>query len=141
MIINLLLVPEMGPTLKYQGPTILWALFIFIMCTIKLGKIEGSPLFFPGFDKLVHCGFYFVFVIFYCNGLIRQHHPDGLPYKYVAIVLILAIAYGGTIEILQWLVFTWREGEWGDLFADSVGACMGMFSVLIISGAVKHVKK
>jgi VanZ family protein len=127
--------------LKYYGPTILWALFIFILCAIKLGSITQAPIFFPGFDKLVHCGFYFVFVIFYCNGLIRQHNYTQLAFKWILMIIAIAVLYGGAIELLQLWVFTWRSGELGDLFADTVGACMGGFGVLVISAAVNDVKK
>jgi len=126
---------------KYYWPAILWALFIFILCTIKLGSVEGSPLFFPGFDKLVHCGFFFVFVIFYANGLVRKHKWVTFPFKYAVIVLLAAMFYGGAIEILQATVFTWRDGDWNDFFADSVGASMGIFSILVISAAFGHDKK
>ena len=126
---------------KYYGPAILWALFIFIMCTIHLGKIAESPVFFPGFDKLVHCGFFFVLVVFYCNGLIRQQCEPYLPYKGIILFTVIAIAYGGAIELLQLLVFTWRDGEWNDLLADAVGAAMGAFSVLVTFSALRYVKK
>ena len=126
---------------KYYGPAILWALFIFIMCTIKLGKVTESPMFFPGFDKLVHCGFFFVLVVFYCNGLIRKLLPLPLSYKWVITVTIIAIIYGGIIELLQLTIFTWRSGEWNDLFADAVGASMGAFSIIITVNALRYVKK
>jgi hypothetical protein len=131
----------MNRRLKYQGPTILWALFVFGMCTAKLGKVEDSPLFFPGFDKLVHCGFFLVFVIFYSFGVIRQHNFSRFPFKYALLIFAIAIIYGGSIELLQWKVFTWRDGDWNDLFADSVGAGMGLFGVLITSLGFKYVKK
>ena len=131
----------MNRILKYHGPTILWALFIFTLCTMRLGKIENSPIFFPGFDKLVHCGFFFVLVVFYCNGILRQHNYTRLPFKYIAMVFAIAILYGGSIELLQWKVFTWRDGDWNDLFADTVGASMGLFGVLITAAATDHDKK
>jgi VanZ family protein len=127
--------------IKYYWPAILWALFIFTLCTIKLGGVEGSPIFFPGFDKLVHCGFFFVFVIFYANGLIRRRRLTTFPLKFSFIVLLSAMFYGGAIEILQATVFTWRDGDWNDFFADSVGASMGIFSILVISAAFGHDKK
>ncbi len=126
--------------LKYQRLTILWALFILTMCSISLGHIGDSHLFFPGFDKLTHCGFFFVLVVFCCSGLIKQQNITCLSYKSLAIITISAILYGGLIELLQLTIFTWRSGEWGDLFADSVGACMGTFSVLIIERAISHGK-
>src|ERR1035437_1819898 len=101
---------------KYYKPAILWTLFIFIMCSIKLGKVGDSPLFFPGFDKLVHCGFFFVLVVFYSSGLLRQQSQRSLSYKYTITITATAILYGGLIELLQFTVFTWRSGAWGDLF-------------------------
>ena len=119
----------------------MWAIFIFTLCTIKLGGVEDSPLFFAGFDKLVHCGFFFVFAIFYANGLIRKHNWVRFPFKYAVIILLAAMFYGGAIELLQWKVFTWRDGDWNDFFADSVGASMGIFSILVIAAAFGHDKK
>jgi VanZ family protein len=127
--------------LKYYWPAILWAFFVFTLCTISLGSISESPLFFPGFDKLVHCGFFFVFVIFYAYGLIRQHNMPVYSFKYAIIVMLIAMFYGGAIELLQWKIFTWRDGDWNDFFADTVGAGMGTFGVLIISAAFRHDKK
>jgi hypothetical protein len=106
------------------------------MCSISLGKGGKLPLFFPGFDKLTHCGFFFVLVIFCCNGIIRQQNIKHFSYKTGAIVTIFAVVYGGLIELLQLTIFTWRSGEWGDLFADALGACMAIFSVLITDRAI-----
>jgi VanZ family protein len=125
---------------KYHLPAILWALFIFILCAIKLGSISESPIFFPGFDKLVHCGLFFGLVVFYSNGLIRKRGIDYLTYSKALLIILVAIAYGGAIELLQLFIFTWRSGEWNDLFADTVGACMGIFSVLLTIKAVKNGK-
>jgi len=131
----------MNRTLRYQGLTILWALFVFAMCTVKMGHIGESTLFFPGFDKLVHCGFFFVFVVFCSNGITRQHNYPILPFKYAIGITIGAILFGGSIELLQKYVFTWRDGEWDDLFADTVGVFMGMYSVLITAASVSNGKK
>ncbi|MDP9048759.1 MAG: VanZ family protein [Bacteroidota bacterium] len=109
------------------------------MCTIKLGEAGNSPLFFAGFDKLVHCGFFLVLVVFYCCGLLRQQLS--LSYKSIIIFTAVAILYGGIIELLQNYVFTWRTGDWADLFADSVGAAMGAFSVSVVVYGMGYVKK
>jgi VanZ family protein len=131
----------MKAILKYQRLTILWALFIFLMCSIKIGdNITHQSLFFPGFDKLVHSGFFFMLVILWCNGVIRQQNARLLSYKSAIIVTIISILFGGLIELLQLTIFTWRSGEWPDLFADAVGACMGIFSVMLIAKAVNYEK-
>ena len=127
--------------LKYQRLTILWALFIFIMCNADFGSTGKSHLFFPGFDKLVHCGFFFMLALLSGNGYIRQQNSGALSYKAATAIITIAILYGGIIELLQLWVFTWRGAEWGDLFADTVGIGMAIFSILVTTGAVKYVKK
>jgi len=81
------------------------------------------------------------FVIFCSFGLIRQQKLTGFPFKYALLIFAIAVIYGGSIELLQWKVFTWRDGDWNDLFADSLGAGMGLFGVLITALGFKYVKK
>ena len=126
---------------KYQWPTVLWAILIFTLCSINMGSVGESHLFFPGFDKLVHCGFFFVIIVFSINGFLRQQNKGQLSYTAAGVITLGAILFGGLIELLQLTIFTWRSADWNDVFADSVGACMGIFSILITIGAVKHEKK
>ena len=126
---------------KYQRPTVLWALFVLVMCSIKIGdNITNEPLFFPGFDKLVHTGFFFLLVILWCNGIIRQQKDRLISYKTAAMVTFITILFGGLIELLQLTIFTWRSGEWGDFASDGIGACMAAFSIVIIERALRHEK-
>lgn len=126
--------------LKYQRLTILWALFILIICAVNLGPVGHSSIFFTGFDKVTHCGLFFVLVVFCCNGIIRQQKVKFLSYNTAIVITLLATAYGGLIEILQLTIFTWRSGEWGDFFSDGIGASMAAFSILIIERAFGHEK-
>jgi hypothetical protein len=131
----------MDTLFKYYGLTILWALFIFIMCTIKLGSISESPLFFPGFDKLVHCGFIYGLVGLWSQGYLRKHPRSGIPYKQLLIILLMSVLFGGLIELLQWKVFTWRDGDWADFSADSIGGLMATAAVLLAFNALSNEKK
>ena len=131
----------MNSFLKYYGLTLLWALFIFIMCTINLGSVSESPMFFTGFDKLVHSGFIFVLVVLWFDGFTRQQSPRLISYKRLAVILMVAIAYGGIIELLQWKVFTWRDGDWADFFSDAIGGSMGAFSIIVTANALSNEKK
>jgi|SRR5476649_2523579 VanZ family protein len=131
----------MEQSAKHYRPAIVWALFILLMCSIKLDGIASSPIFFPGFDKLVHCGFFFVLVILWCYGLIRNRSGRTLLFIPLLLIIFFSVVYGGAIELLQNYLFTWRSGEWGDLFADTVGATMGGFSVLITFNATRYAKK
>ncbi|MFD2863427.1 VanZ family protein [Mucilaginibacter antarcticus] len=130
----------MKAQLKYHRLTILWALFIFIICNLDLGGVGKSHLFFEGFDKLTHCGLFFVLVVFYCNGYLHNARRDTLTPGTAFLVTVVVVVYGAVIELLQLYVFTWRGAEWADLFCDTVGACMATFCILVITTAVKNVK-
>lgn len=131
---------KMKILLKYQGPAFLWALLILILCSVSFGSVGHSHLFFAGFDKLVHCGLFFVLAVFMCNGIIREHNPVNFTVVTALKVFVLALCYGALIEVLQLFVFTWRGAEWADLFSDSVGAGMAVFSTLVILFASKNAK-
>jgi VanZ family protein len=122
----------MKQALKYQRPAIWWALFIFVLCNIYFSPSVGkSGLFFPGFDKLTHCGLFFVLSIFIGSGIIRQYGKRQFTLYVATKIFIVAVIYGGIIELLQLYVFTWRGAEWADLFCDSVGAGMAIFGILV----------
>jgi VanZ family protein len=125
---------------KYQRPAVWWALFIFVMCSISFGSVAKSHLFFAGFDKLVHCGLFFVFSAFAGSGLIRQYGTRRFTLASGIKVFCFAILYGGLIELVQLYIFTWRSGEWADLFADAVGAGMGVFGILVTLYASANAK-
>ncbi|WP_162996729.1 VanZ family protein [Mucilaginibacter kameinonensis] len=128
--------------LKYHGPAILWALFVLVICSVHLDSVDKSPLFFEGFDKLTHCGLFFTLIVLVCFGVIRQQKPKRLTYTGMFIIWIVSIIFGGLIEILQVSIFTWRTGDWNDLFCDVLGACMGVFSVMLTIEAIgKNEKK
>jgi VanZ family protein len=115
--------------LKYQKLTLGWALFVLIMCNMKMGAVSHSPMFFEGFDKMVHCGFFFMFTVLAIHGVIAQHR--NFNFGTAVKMFVVAIAFGAAIEILQLYIFTWRSGEWNDLFADTVGAGMATFSSIM----------
>jgi VanZ family protein len=130
----------MTATLKYQKLTLLWALFVLILCCAPIGNVEHTPgqFFFPGFDKLVHCGLFFVFTVALANGLLRRYHI--LSVTQALVVFVTGVAFGGLIELLQRYVFTYREGDWSDLFADAVGAGMAAFCILVTLSATRYEK-
>lgn len=130
----------MSTNLRYYWPAILWAFFILVICNISVEKLGEPPRFFEGFDKLTHCGLFFVMTIFYSSGYLRQHRLTLLPPGAIIYIPLAIIFYGGVIELLQQYIFTWRSGDWWDLFADAVGTFMGMFGILITTTSVKNAK-
>ena len=131
----------MSSKFKYYRPAILWALFILIICSIPMGGVGESHLFFPGFDKLVHCGLFAVLAVLYCAGSIRRWNTHTIRIEIAIKNTIVLISYGALIEMLQKYFFTWRSGNWDDLFADTVGTCIGIFGVLITTNAINRNEK
>ncbi len=120
-------------SLKYQYLSILWAIFVVILC--EMPPTDTSKVgftFFEGFDKLAHTGFFFVLTVFLFYGKIRQQ--ASYSYRPLTILKILGITFflGAGIEILQLEVFTYRSAEWWDLFADMTGVGMGIFSYIFL---------
>lgn len=124
--------------MKYYGPAILWAFFILIICAIPMGSVGESPMFFAGFDKLVHCGLFFVLSILYCWGSIRKWNTRSIRIEIAMKNTVVLLSYGALIEVLQSRIFTWRSGDWNDLLADTIGGCMGIFGVLVTSNALNY---
>jgi len=120
-------------TLRYQYLSIIWAIFVVVICEMPpIGSNELGFTFFEGFDKLAHTGFFFVLTVFLFYGKIRQQ--ASYSYRSLTILKILGITLilGAGIEILQLEVFTYRSAEWWDLFADMTGVGMGIFSYIFL---------
>lgn len=125
--------------LKNYWPAIVWAFFVLIICDMSLGKAGESHLFFKGFDKLTHTGLFFVLTILVSYGLIKNTGKMNLATGLA--VFTGGVIFGGLIEILQLYIFTWRSGEWADLFCDTVGIGMGLFAVFTLQKAGKEDEK
>ncbi|TAE41162.1 MAG: VanZ family protein [Sphingobacteriales bacterium] len=117
--------------LKSQLPSILWALLVFTLCNMPINNMGNTFSYFEGFDKLVHLGFFFVLavLIFWgrINSLKNYHLISDLT-----IAVLVTFCFGSGIELLQWKVFTYRSGDWWDLFADMLGVAMAIFAYILL---------
>jgi VanZ family protein len=78
----------------------------------------GLPL-----DKLVHLGLFLGLT----GSWLRALPPGRTRDKtWIAAVVIAAIAFGGLLELIQSLPAIGRDGEWGDLLADALGALLSL---------------
>lgn len=91
-----------------------------------------------GGDKIAHFGAYFVFVIlwsFTCKmNLIEAYRKENL--KYVAVSGLLL---GLLMEVCQYVFTSYRQMDWLDMLANSVGVLLGcLVSVKFIFTTKKH---
>ena len=103
-------------------PLIIWTLIIFGLCSMP-GKIipRISWLELLSFDKFVHAGMFFVEQVLFMRAL------SYLNKKIVVgiLVLLFCILYGGSLELMQFYVFSSRSGDVLDFIANSTGALFG----------------
>lgn len=119
--------------LKFQHWTLLWTVFILILCTIKMPDTHSeSGFFFEGFDKLVHLGFFFVLTTLLFYGRIQSQRS--YEFRALTILKVIGITFliGAAIELIQWKFFPYRSAEWWDLGSDMLGVMMGVFSYIIL---------
>lgn len=120
-------------TLRYQYLSILWAIFVVIICEMPSSDISPDSItFFEGFDKLAHTGFFFVLTVLLFHGKIKEQGSYNYRALTILKILLITLFLGAAIEMLQYSVFTYRSAEWWDLFADMTGVGMGIFGYIFL---------
>lgn len=111
--------------LRFLKPLV-WLVIITILCIMPPSNLPTTSLFeIPQFDKIIHFGMYFVMALLLVHPLEKVYRP-GVPPRVLAIdILLISLAVGGIIEILQFALAYQRSASWGDLLADLAGAAAG----------------
>lgn len=123
--------------MKHYLWAILWAIIVVVMCVMPSENTDSIPKF-PGIDKLVHTGFFFVFTVLLYYGAIRQHATHRPSFAITVKVVLIAVLFALFTEFLQWKVFTYRSAEFWDLFADLIGTGMGVFSYFLFHNTYRY---
>lgn len=101
---------------------IVWAIVIFILCTLPGQDLPDPHLNIPHLDKIVHFGMFFIMALLLCNEL--EYQTRFSLRKIFLISVSVIFLYGGIIEILQKYFFN-RSGDVLDLLADVAGGIIG----------------
>lgn len=118
--------------MKHFVLAILWAIVVLLLTCLPMeSTIEKVPAF-PGMDKLVHTGFFFVFSVLLCLGFSSKNNTQRPQWSTLIVVAIISTGFGLLTEFLQYQFFTYRSGDWWDFFVDVVGTGMGLFSYLVL---------
>ncbi len=128
--------------LRSQKWAIVWAVFIIVLCNIKMPLGDGGEsFFFLGFDKLVHLGLFYVLSILLFYGKINSQNNYTFRLITICKVFLIIAIIGGGIELLQWKIFTYRAAEWWDFICDMIGAAMGVFSFVLLHPSTYNLQK
>lgn len=115
-------------------PTILWALFIAVLCGLPGKDIPHvSFLELLNFDKFVHAGMFAVLFAF----MSRAFKHSGSYKNHILISFCLCVPYGGILEILQQELFVDRTADIFDVIANTFGCFAGWGYVAIRSARKK----
>lgn len=112
--------------LKYSlFAAILWTLIIFGLCCTPGQYIPTTNwLELLSFDKFVHASIFFTLAVLWLIYLFKSNKFSKLS---MIFVILLCIAYGGMLEIMQATVFSHRSGDWLDFVANSFGCLIGLW--------------
>lgn len=107
------------------SPALFFVLLITLLSAIPGDRIDLPPIW--NIDKYLHMMVYFVQCASIALGY-RIYYGKDLPLNRMLIVsLVLSIAMGGLLEILQEYVFIKRSGDYLDFLANSLGAIAAAF--------------
>ena len=79
------------------------------------------------FDKFVHAGIFFVEQILLMRALISLTEEIFLKKNYKWISVLFCISYGGSLELMQYYIFSERSSDVLDFIANSIGCIAGLF--------------
>ncbi|WP_353182282.1 VanZ family protein [Parapedobacter lycopersici] len=123
--------------MKHYIWSLLWSVIILVLCSLPSETTADVPKF-PGIDKLVHTGFFFVLAVLLYYGEIRKRGTSRPSLRISVNVVLFSVLFALLIEYLQWQIFTYRSAEAWDLFADVVGTGMGVFAYLLLHNTYRY---
>lgn len=98
--------------------SITWALIIFVLCATPGQFIPSANwLDLLSFDKFVHASMFFILSTLFFIAAIKHKQSNTVLLS----LFLLAVSYGGLLEIMQANYFSHRSGDWLDFIANSFG--------------------
>ncbi len=101
---------------------ILWTGLTFYASIMSSNSVKSfSSFHFKGIDKIAHFTLYFVFAILWWHALSYIYNK-----KVIWLVLVISIAFGIAMELLQLFFFLDRSFEVSDIIANIIGSFVGV---------------
>jgi VanZ family protein len=106
-----------------------WSAIVLILSAMSGEKVnEIGLLQIPYMDKVCHFGMYFTLTFLLLFDFKRLNNEKYSWLQVIFFSLCIAIAYGGTMEILQIIPRLHRSSDFYDFLANSSGAIAAVFA-------------
>jgi VanZ family protein len=103
---------------------VFYTLLITSLSLIQLGKISIGD--FNPTDKMMHLGAYFVLAFVWFFYYLFKIQEESLKIKGFFNISILIILFGMLIEVLQGALTDYRDPDWADMLANSIGVLLAL---------------
>ncbi|WP_026837454.1 VanZ family protein [Gillisia sp. JM1] len=103
---------------------VFYTLLITSLSLIQLGKISLGD--FNPTDKMMHLAAYFVLAFVWFFYYLFKIQEESLKIKGFFNISILIILFGMLIEVLQGALTDYRDPDWADMLANSIGVLLAL---------------
>ena len=103
---------------------VLYTLLITYLSLVQLGKISLGD--FSPTDKMMHLGAYFGLGIVWFFFYLFKVQEGSIRIKAFFNISILIILFGMLIEVLQGALTDYRDPDWADILANSIGVLLAL---------------
>ena len=103
---------------------------------MQLGKISIGD--FSPTDKMMHLGAYFILAFVWFFYYLFKNQDNNIEIKGFLIISGIVILFGMLIEVLQGALTEYRDPDWADILANSIGVLLA-FGMCI--GLLKYFKR
>lgn len=118
---------------------VVYTLLITTLSLIPLGKISVGG--FSPTDKMMHGVAYFILTLswlFYY--LMKKLENNDYKWKFFNIS-VLVIVFGMLIEVLQGTLTSYRQPDWADILANSIGVLVAFLFCILFLNFLKRIKQ
>jgi len=116
-----------------------YTLLITTLSLVQLGKISVGS--FSPTDKMMHAGAYFGLAFCWLFYLfIKKQEPYNYKKGFVK-VCGLVVLFGMLIEVLQGALTTFRQADWADIVANTIGVMIALGFFILFRNFLTHLKR
>ena len=117
--------------------TMLWALVVLGLSTMSGKKVSDLTIInIPYMDKMIHFAMYFILTFLLLYDFSRYQSKNNPWNKIIILSLLIAVLFGGSMELLQEIPSLQRSTDIKDFIANSIGAISAVLSFKYLESLV-----